>query len=414
MLINGENTPAARYCPEDTITFTFRKLDTNIPHYTFEWKIYYHDFSSTDSIIKYAFPLLVDNHDNIIDFTVTLVITIPTDTVPVTETLTNVIHVDYIRTILDTPVCQGRDITVHTATHGDITYLNVQEEHFSPWDTLQSHTGCDSLVCWHIIKDSYIEENYAISSCDSVIWGDIIIKRPPNQVRDYETTVERLFLAADPDMSCDTLKKLKVTIIDTAQLKIKFDQKTFCANDDAKGTIELETNFTAFDWKIMVDKKPSENDTAYTCYEKKIDIEYSGYYYVTGYMDERLCDTLTDLKIVNNCSLSKNDTVKDCFLIIPDVITPNNDNVNDVFGIKKLNPRRENELTIYDRWGKKVFHQKNYKCVFKNSTFENTAEAFSGFSTGGRKLPEGTYYYAFKYYAIPNPKTYTGTLLIFR
>jgi gliding motility-associated-like protein len=106
--------------------------------------------------------------------------------------------------------------------------------------------------------------------------------------------------------------------------------------------------------------------------------------------------------------------VEDCDLIIPNVITPNGDGMNDVLGIKKLNPKRPNELTIYDRWGKTVFHQKNYKCVFKGNEYLNKEEAFEGLSQSGQKLPEGTYYYAFKYDAIPKVKKYTGTIVILR
>jgi gliding motility-associated-like protein len=263
-----------------------------------------------------------------------------------------------------------------------------------------------------------------------VIWGDIIAKRPPDRDGDYTDTLRRVFRAIDPDISCDTLKILTFTIIDTAYIKIlEFNHDAFCSGDDPNGTIELETNFTAFNWIINWTNKPdvwnSDKDSIFTKYEKdinggdldgkNIDITYSGWYYVMGYMDTTLYETLTDLRIVNDCSILMADTiVEDCTLIIPNVITPNGDKINDVLGIKKLNPHRENDLTIYDRWGKNVFHQKNYKCVYRGGQYENDAEAFDGKSRGGGDLPEGTYYYAFKYDAISKAKTYTGTILILR
>jgi len=407
MLINGDSIPADRYCPKDTITFDFKTLNQDIEIINYCW---WDNFTYTGDCditpITLAFP-------NVNNYRVTLDIKfeIPTDSVPYIDSvlLVTEINIDFIRTILDTTVCQGRDITVPTNTHGNITYTDVQGDLFSPWDTLQSVSGCDSLVRWHIIIEPYIIEEYEISSCDSVIWGEIIVKRPPGFKGDYTTDppLERFFPAYNPANSCDTMKYLKVTIIDTAQLSIVFDQKAFCDGDDMGGDIGLETNFTAFNWKYF------DKDSTFTVYERSIYIEDPGYYFVLAYMDTSLYDTLKDLRIVN-CYMSADTMVEDCPLVFPNVITPGNDSYNDVLGIKKLNTARENVLTIYDRWGKSVFYQKNYKCVFKNGSYHNTEDAFSGISRGGQKLPDGTYYYSFKYASIPKNKTYSGIIMILR
>ena len=415
MLINGEKEPADRYCPDDTIRFSFVEAEgISIPEYSFKWYDDYHtNFLFTDSI-KLTFPITA-SYPTISTYRVFLYFEITTDTVPLMDTLTTVIKVDYVRTILDTTVCQGRDITV-TTLRGDTTFTDVQSDRFTDWDVFQSVSGCDSLVRWHITAQDYIIEEHEISSCDSVIWGDRIVRRPLDFEGDYEEKVERIFYAINPETSCDTMKILTVTIIDTAKLFIEFDQEDFCNGDDTKGTINLETNFTAFNWRYVPDIKHQDKDSTYTTYKTedgtKLDIEYSGWYYVHAYMDTTLYEILTDLRIVN-CSMDADTlVVKDCTLIIPNVITPNGDGANDVLGIKKLNPDRENDLTIYDRWGKSVFHQKNYRCVYKGGEYLNSEEAFEGISRGGQKLPDGTYYYAFKYDAIPDAKTYSGTLLI--
>ena len=46
-------------------------------------------------------------------------------------------------------------------------------------------------------------------------------------------------------------------------------------------------------------------------------------------------------------------------LEIPNIFTPNNDGVNDVFKIKRI--RSLSTLTIYNRWGKKVYEDLNYQ-----------------------------------------------------
>jgi gliding motility-associated-like protein len=48
-------------------------------------------------------------------------------------------------------------------------------------------------------------------------------------------------------------------------------------------------------------------------------------------------------------------------LEIPNVITPNNDNANEFLKFANLQVFGDNTLFIYNRWGKKIFEQSNYK-----------------------------------------------------
>jgi len=409
MLINGDSIPADRYCPKEPITFDFKVLNQDIEIINYCWWdnfFYTNDCNTTPITLAFpnkpAFP-------NVINYRVSLDIKfeIPTDSVPYLDSVVLVteITVGFVRMVDTVNICQGRDITLPTI-NGDTTLTNLQSSRYLI-DVLTSDTGCDTIVGWYISVDPYIIEEHFISSCDSVIWGDIIEKRPDDFEGDYSITVERLFFANDPNSSCDTLKILTITIIDTAQLKILFSQEDFCNGEDMGGDISLETNFTAFDWRYF------DKDSTWTIFENTIYIEYPGRYTILAYMDTSLYDTLKDLRIVN-CFMIADTIVDDCPLVFPNVITPNGDGYNDVLGIKKLNPVRKNELTIYDRWGKSVFHQKDYKCIFKNGVYLNTEDAFEGISRGGQKLPDGTYYYSFKYASIPKKKTYSGIIMILR
>jgi len=62
----------------------------------------------------------------------------------------------------------------------------------------------------------------------------------------------------------------------------------------------------------------------------------------------------------NGCfsSISKSITIEDC-MNIPNIITPNEDTLNDNFVIRKLPPN--SAVTIYNRWGGLVFQSANYK-----------------------------------------------------
>jgi subtilisin-like proprotein convertase family protein len=112
-------------------------------------------------------------------------------------------------------------------------------------------------------------------------------------------------------------------------------------------------------------------------------------------------------------------TIEDNITFPNNIITPNGDGLNDVFVISGLNTYinaddpnkfRENTLTIYDRWGKKVYETKNY------DTYLNTeGEVVVGKKAfGGEKCPDGTYYFTFYYKGKVKTFHLNGTLMIVR
>ena len=105
-------------------------------------------------------------------------------------------------------------------------------------------------------------------------------------------------------------------------------------------------------------------------------------------------------------------------LVFPNVITPNGDNLNDVFAIGNLNTAinpedpdkfRHNELFIHDRWGKKVYEARDYDTYAKNGQIIRGTQCFDG--TG---LPDGVYYYSFYYKGKAKTVSYNGSLTIIR
>jgi gliding motility-associated-like protein/uncharacterized repeat protein (TIGR01451 family) len=76
-------------------------------------------------------------------------------------------------------------------------------------------------------------------------------------------------------------------------------------------------------------------------------------------------------------------------LFIPQGFSPDGDGRNDFFVIKGLSSV-ENTLTIYNRWGNKVYRKDNY---------DNTWEGYPNVTgtLGNQKLPAGTYYYILEF-----------------
>jgi gliding motility-associated-like protein len=89
---------------------------------------------------------------------------------------------------------------------------------------------------------------------------------------------------------------------------------------------------------------------------------------------------------------------------IPSVITPNGDQVNDVFFIPCLSCAdclQDNELTIFNQWGDHVFHAKPY--------LQNWTGTYNG-----EDLPAGSYFYVLKYVVGNNVQTRTGFIIVQR
>lgn len=94
------------------------------------------------------------------------------------------------------------------------------------------------------------------------------------------------------------------------------------------------------------------------------------------------------------------------------VLTPNNDGINDILIISGLENYPNNTLKIYNRWGVSVYATKAYGT--EGNVFDGTSE---GRLTIGedRKLPVGTYFYILDYEEPNgNMKTFTGYLYLNR
>lgn len=75
-------------------------------------------------------------------------------------------------------------------------------------------------------------------------------------------------------------------------------------------------------------------------------------------------------------------------------VTPNNDGLNDYFIIDGIRNYPNNKVTIYNRWGVKVF---------ETTSYDSNGNVFNGYSEGRAtynpedRLPSGTYYYILTY-----------------
>lgn len=121
----------------------------------------------------------------------------------------------------------------------------------------------------------------------------------------------------------------------------------------------------------------------------------------------------------HGCSSSISHTViLEPDLVFPNIITPNDDNSNDVFAITNLSTDfdisapegfRSNELFIYDRWGKRVYHAKNYDTYAKDGQIFVGTQSFDA-----KELSDGVYFYTFHYKGKIRIIDYHGTVTVIR
>ncbi len=135
-------------------------------------------------------------------------------------------------------------------------------------------------------------------------------------------------------------------------------------------------------------------------------------------------DVTLSLFSSDGCNSSITHTVTfEADLVFPNVITPNGDGINDVFAIGNLNTYmnvfdpdkyRNNELTIYDRWGKQVYHAVNYD-TFIDLTGERGDDVIVGNQVfDGSNVNDGSYFFTFYYKGKFKTVNYHGTLQIIR
>ena len=135
-------------------------------------------------------------------------------------------------------------------------------------------------------------------------------------------------------------------------------------------------------------------------YANAIANKEGAYNMILHIQNENGCDTLIEKRI----------PIKEAKLIIPNVMTPNADDVNDIFGIANFekqqtgakgvdmlikNEFQRMEVYIFDRWGRRVFIDTNYQ---------------NNWNADG--MPDGVYYYELKTVGFYKTDQYKGSITI--
>ncbi|MGN6476049.1 MAG: gliding motility-associated C-terminal domain-containing protein, partial [Flavipsychrobacter sp.] len=108
----------------------------------------------------------------------------------------------------------------------------------------------------------------------------------------------------------------------------------------------------------------------------------------------------------NGCTAADSIVVKkNCYIDIPNVFTPNNDGYNDYFLPRQFLSRNVSkfDMTIYNRWGQKVFETNTLEGRGWDGKFNGTDQ------------PEGVYIYVIKVsFGNDTNESYDGNITLLR
>ena len=164
-------------------------------------------------------------------------------------------------------------------------------------------------------------------------------------------------------------------------------------NDNLQAGAAFSINLKS-DVNVAAGKLTLKPDGTFTFDAKAGYIGIASFAYEICYTDCKKCSNALIVQIevkpdISNC-------------VVPTVVTPNNDNLNDFLVIDCAVGKADNQLTVFNRWGEQVFNAAPYDGV--NSPWDATYK--------GEGLPDGTYFYIYKDSATAEAKK--GSITIFR
>lgn len=278
---------------------------------------------------------------------------------------------------------------------------------YSTEDPLANLIGCPLNGTWSLsISDNMEGENGFIHSWslffnesfypDSLIFTPQIVTElwfdgtmpltgnPANATKTLDGIFDFTFRITD-DFGCSYDTSFSVEVLPLPKAEITSDKEIpVCEGDSVMLGVQYisgnQMNWI-YEWKFQGSGIP--NRTQDTLWVKTM-----------GSYGLEVTDTLTGCWDIFELTVSE----QNCDLTIPNVFTPNGDNINDKFEITNLEHYPNSHIVIYNRWGKKVFEHNDY--------YNNWWD--------GKGSPDGVYYYVLIYTRLGEKKSASGTITLLR
>jgi len=261
--------------------------------------------------------------------------------------LTTVLSVLPIASSTDTVItCQGDSIFVGG------TFQTTAGTYY---DTLATSNNCDSILATTLVFNSYFYDTLSIDFCqgDSVYAGG-----------SYQTTSGVFVDTNNTSNGCDSIIQTTVTVIHQPTADFEVVGMNLSCDGTQVQLINNSANANSFFWNFGDGQTSSEEHPIHV-------FTASENYNVVLTVDSSICSDNHAYNIV----------IAELQLIIPNVITPNNDGHNDYFTLPvEADLEACTSYKIFNRWGQLLYESK-------------TTEMWDTRTTSGELVPKGTYFY---------------------
>ena len=245
-----------------------------------------------------------------------------------------------------------------------VTVLDFALADFNSPDTV----CVGDLVTYTVTKDTTIYKEYNFDYGDG--GKDQVFFPTVSTTHTYTATGDFIITFTPKDFLCASTKSKNIHVQKTQAMftvdSVSVEKPTFKFKNTSTGT----NSKTKYSWDFGDGKTSNDENPTHTyalldtgCHEVKLSLDLP-------------CKSDTSFTVCNSYFFT---------ILIPTVFTVNGDGANDVFDIA-IDGEAYYECTIYNRWGEKLFSS-TVDDVNWNGQVNNT----------GAVLPEGEYYYTFKY-----------------
>ena len=247
---------------------------------------------------------------------------------------------------ITTNICQGDSVFVGGAwqTTGGV-YI----------DTLTTTTNCDSILATTLVVNSYFFDTLTIGLCqgDSIYVGG-----------NYQTTSGTYTDTIANQNGCDSIIQTTITIVPKPIADFEVKNTALSCEGTQVELLNNSIQGNSYLWNF------GDGQTSTAEHPTHV-FATSGNYNITLTVDSNICS--------NNHTHTL--SIAELELIIPNVVTPNNDDKNDFFTLPLATELKEcSSYKIYNRWGQLLYESKN-------------TEKWDTRTKSGKLVPKGTYFY---------------------
>ncbi|HEX7846248.1 MAG TPA: SBBP repeat-containing protein [Chitinophagaceae bacterium] len=227
---------------------------------------------------------------------------------------------------------------------------------------LQNSSGCDSIVTLNLTIAPILITNSSVVACGSYTWNE----QTYTTSGIYNDTIVT-------STGCDSVLQLQLTILPVSGKTIN---QSICAGEQYEGYtssgVFIDTLISAngcdsirtINLTVIAGPSPQLGDDKGLCPGDSIVLspgQFDNYLWQDGSSNNNIIirrPGVYAVTVSNNCGIAMDEIIVTdgiCDIFFPSAFTPNNDGKNDQFGMIGQVNLSEFHLSVFNRWGQKVF-----------------------------------------------------------